>query len=479
MTPSPPRGRRRRGGSALRTGTGGLIILSLAACAPPSNFELVPTGRVGRALAGIEGVEATAFLVPVGRAPPSDGLALTRGDDGVSFSGFVEAAPGAYALEVVFRGQPTGAPGPVFLGRWTSDVFTVEAGAVVEARFSQPIDPIGRPEDEGDLDRDGLGLLDEYLWSADPNASDADEDGLRDGVDCDPGVATETFQILAGGSIEDCDADGVRRPDLPFPGSGLDCDDRAPEVRPGAVDDCSDALDQDCNPATCPSDDRDPPVLEGTLPAAGAAVGCHVELEATVADDDAASLELVASDLVPSGPDRLAGTRLGAGLWRFPDFNTLAGANSGLREGRREVVLNAVDAAGNRSAFALSFSFDFSRPALRSFEPAAGGNRSAPYEVAIQAPGAARIGLFAAPRAQDGTYFADERASALGEVAAETARFTVDPADLSEAPWMLYAVVKDRASVRSMPPVASTPKPITLTHEKLGSTSKAASRAVS
>src|SRR5688500_735015 len=211
-----------------------VVFALMGACmdrGAPATFRA--PGILKQALASISELEATTQLVPEG-APPLDPIPLARGEDGVSFTGFIAAAPGTYTLEIAFTGTFGGTSERRFFGRWTSDAFTVTEGDAVSPVFSRPLDTIGRPEDGGDVDADDLGLLDELLWSADPTKSDSDGDGVRDGNDCDPTDADETYPI--SGSIEDCDGDGALRMDIPYKPGGTDCDDRDPAKQTCPID---------------------------------------------------------------------------------------------------------------------------------------------------------------------------------------------------------------------------------------------------
>ena len=441
------------------------VTTGAPACSRSSEgpVRVVPIGRVGRALMGITGVSATAFVVPRGGVPETPGTALTAGDDGVSFSGFIEVEPGDYSLEIVFRGQPDGAPGPLFLGRWASDAFTVVEGANATPVFSTPIDTIGRPEDEGDRDGDGLGLLDEYLWDADPNAFDADSDGTPDGIDCSPGVVTDTFPIAAGGTIEDCDGDGVLRPDIPYAPGGRDCNDRDAAINPGATDDCADDIDQDCNPSTCPTDDVTPPTVLGVIPAAGTTLGCHAALEVDLDDDrGVTNAFLEAPDLVSGGLTMLVGEPVDGmpGRWRFPPFNTLAlGTLDGLRAGSRTVTISAIDGAGNTGRREVSFEFSFARPSVTSMTPLMVGQQNTPFQVTVTATDAVYIALRAAARGNNGIFLSDERAQVLGEISGTSATFTVDPAMLGDGTWLLFPVAEDAIGNRLQPVAFAVPSP--------------------
>lgn len=444
------------------------LTLVLSGCTDDpfgGSARFVPTGRIGQALTETWNASATAFVVPVGEDPGETGQALVRGDDGRSFSGFLPADPGEYRLELVFRGQPPGATEPVFIGRWTSDILTVVAGQAATVRFSSPIDTIGRPEDGGDTDGDGLGLVDEYLWGANPALSDADGDGVVDGLDCSPGLATDSTTIAANGSIEDCDGDGIRRPDLPYGGiAGADCNDRDASINPGATDSCEDTVDQDCNPSTCPSEDQSPPTLDGLTPADGATVGCHASLLATVNDPgNVVSVRLEATALFPGSRSYdLYGTReAGTSQWALGPFNQLGqSSGDGLLDGPQMVTLVAVDGAGNELRAPLSFDFDFAVPPAPSFSPAQIGEASAPVSVELSATGYT-LELFAAPRSQDQAYYLVDQATRIAGPSDDLLSTSVDPTGFADGQYLIYPVVSSGSGNRLQPNAVAAPVPTT------------------
>src|SRR5687768_2579171 len=163
-----------------------MLLLLPAACTLRNDdrLDVRAPAKLRFALGLISDIGARASLVPRGGAA-LEAMPLVRGDDGVSFSGFIAAAPGEYTLELVFDGVAGGRTGRAFLGRLTSNAFTVTQGSAVTPVFSAPLDTIGR-DGEGDGDADGFGLLDELLWGSDPERADSDSDTIADGRDCHP-----------------------------------------------------------------------------------------------------------------------------------------------------------------------------------------------------------------------------------------------------------------------------------------------------
>src|SRR5688572_4160763 len=104
-----------------------------------ASFDFAMPDQIKRALTMITDVRANAELVPRGGTPAAP-IALERGDDGVSFSGFIPAEPGDYTLELSFNGIYAPSTHRVFLGRLVSDAFTVSAGNTVSASYSSPLD---------------------------------------------------------------------------------------------------------------------------------------------------------------------------------------------------------------------------------------------------------------------------------------------------------------------------------------------------
>lgn len=439
-----------------------LGLTALLACAPrpdEGGFMLPAPARLQQALSKVTGLEAGATLVPKGGAPLLE-VPLSRADDGLSFSGFLAADPGEYVLEVVFRGQPIGGGALGFLGRLSSDGFTVSQGAVTTPSFSRPLDTIGSSADHGDDDGDGLGLLDEWLTGSDPALSDTDGDGLPDGQDCDPTLRDRAFSIAAGGDLLDCDGDGVGRADPPFGPVGLDCDDRDGAIRPGAEDLCTDAVDQDCNPATCPTDDRDPPVFVSVAPAEGAALGCHSPLFATVTDNSTVSA--VVADLPPDGntPRTLFFRGLGGGQYRSSPLQQVL-FNQADPSASFPVRYVATDPSGLKAERRVTYRLDLVPPTITRFTPndLAGLTGPIPFEVEAASPrGVAQVELLAIPRSGAGVYrLAD--AVVLARQSGATLSANVDPAAFPAGEVLLVPKVIDPVGNRLQPALSTSPVP--------------------
>jgi hypothetical protein len=419
---------------------------------------MIAPGQVRRALAQLTELSASAELVASdGARRPA--VELERANDGVSFSGFIPTPPGDYQLEVVFRGKPIGRPDLIFLGRWVSDGFTVGAGATASPSFTRPLDTVGRPEDGGDPDGDGFGNLDEILWDTDPSTSDSDGDGVPDGADCAPRDPANSFTIVGGGSIEDCDNDGVRRPDVPFGVGGNDCDDRNPTIHPGVQDDCADMVDQDCNPSTCPSNDVMAPSIVSVSPPDGSTIGCQTRVRTEITDDGTvAAASLVLDAPVPGMPLTYFMTRDGDD-WVSPSLNAYVSYLEGLIAGRHPVEIRAQDNGGNMTAQTLTYDFVFEVPAVTSMTPAEIGTASAPFTVEVQATaprGVSLLRLMAVKRSGGGTYNTDT-AIELGRSTSGTGSFTVDPAQLGEGEHLLYPIVSDPIGNELRPPTYAFP----------------------
>ena len=433
----------------------GLIAaMVLGACsAEQGPLQLQSPGKIRRALTVFNDLGAEAYVVAKG-GMPDVGHALERGADGISFSGFVPAGAGDYTLEVVFSGTATAVTGRAFLGRWVSDGFTVVEGEVARTSFSRTLDTVGRPDDGGDADADGFGLLDEILWGTDPAVDDSDGDGVLDGRDCDPASRSGAFTIVSGGTIEDCDGDGERRPDLPYAGAGRDCDDEDPTVNPGATDVCTDDVDQDCNPATCPPVVDASPVITA-VNADGGTFGCHARVSATITDDAAivsASL-ILPDDPYPGGLERRLGLLVSSGdVYQSAEFSSVAGA--GLMNGPQAFEITAQDDSGNTTKHMGTLTFRFEPPTIDSFEPAMIGSASAPFDatIAVTAQAGLRsIRLMAAPRAMNGSYDTGD-ATELGMSTSSPATITVTPSALADGDWLVYPVVEDAIGNRVQPP---------------------------
>ncbi|MCA9554540.1 MAG: hypothetical protein KC933_31180 [Myxococcales bacterium] len=435
-----------------------LLLLLLAGCRPgPGDLHVPAPAKVQQALSRFSGLEAAVQLVPEG-ADPLAPVPLAAGEDAVSFSGFIDAEPGSYTLELAFYGHFEGGAARLFLGRLTSDRFTVVKGDAVTPTFSRPLDTIGRAGDAGDEDGDGLGLLDELLWGADPARADSDGDGLADGVDCQPGLSS-SYAVQSGGSIEDCDGDGHRRVDLPFPGAGDDCGDEDPAVHPGAEDLCEDTIDSDCNPATCPSDDSEGPSIEIVAPAEGSVVGCHRRVQARLQDPagvNRAEARLVDADDPTQVQERIP-MRVDSGDLYVTSTLDVA-TQTWLVPGRQGLVVAAEDNLGNTSTAAVTFTFALEVPAV-SIAPATVGAKDAPFDVTVtSAPtaGLASITLYVAPWGA-GEDVVREQEVALGTQSTSPAVFTVDPATLQDGRYALYAVVEDAVGNQSRPGESFSP----------------------
>jgi hypothetical protein len=422
-----------------------VVPLVLAACESNRPATMIVPGQVRRALANLSDLSATAELVSSdGARQPA--VALERAADGVSFSGFIAAAPGEYQLEVVFKGVPAGRVESIFLGRWTSDGFSIRTGASANPAFSAALDTIGRPEDGGDPDQDGFGNLDEIIWGTDPNSGDSDDDGVLDGVDCAPDDATNTFVIIDGGSIEDCDGDGVARPDVPFGNGGNDCNDRDATIRPGAEDDCSDGLDQDCNPSTCPTNDVTAPMIGALQPPDGSTVGCHTRVRAEITDDgNVAASYVYLEEPVPGTPLSLYMTRGEGDEFVAPPFNDYVNFADGLLAGTHAIELRAQDNGGNMTEQSMTYEFAFDLPQITSMTPAEIGIQNAPFTIDVRASaprGVALLQLMAVKRSGGGTYNTAV-AVELGRSQGDVGSFTIDPASLEDGEYLLYPLVTD------------------------------------
>lgn len=423
------------------------VSYALAGCAPPAGAptRMEMPGVMRQALTAVSSLEATAELVAADGAT-TDPVPLARAADGVSFSGFIPAEPGDYRLEVVFRGVPQGGTDLLFLGRWTSDGFTVTAGASAAPQFSSRVDTIGRPEDGGDPDGDGFGNLDELLYGTDPTAADSDGDGVDDGEDCDPVDPADAFTIVSGGSVDDCDGDGVRRPDVSVGSGGNDCDDRDPTIHPGATDDCADGIDQDCNPSTCPVNDVTAPQIEAVDPPAGATVGCHTRVSATVRDDgNISSASLYLEEPVPGQPVTILMEKDAGDTYRTAYPFNFASSIDGLTPGQHSIEVRATDNGGNQTTEPVTYDFAFDVPSVTSLAPAVVGAQSAPFTLSVQASavhGVASVQLMARKRSASGTYQTD-LATELGRVEGPTGSVDVDPSTFEEGEHLLFLIVTD------------------------------------
>src|SRR5262249_3282 len=148
--------------------------------------------------------------------------------------------------------------------------------------------------------------------------------GIIDGKDCFPTDATKTYSVLSGGSLEDCDADGYRRPDVPFGTAGDDCNDLDPSVHPGAPEVCGSGIDSDCNPPTCSETNTGSrPMISMVTPEEGATVGCQMRIQAKITSDRPLThteVLFVGSGAPPPIEDTIALRALGGDAYQSPKF---------------------------------------------------------------------------------------------------------------------------------------------------------------
>lgn len=422
------------------------ILCATAACAEEAPIQIKMPGILRQALTGVSELEATAELIAAGGAR-QPAVMLKRNDDGVTFTGFIPAEPGEYSLELAFSGIFAGYPSRLFLGRWTSDVFTVTRGNAAQAGFSRAIDPLGRPGDGGDLDGDGSANLQEILARTDPGLPDTDADGVEDGADCDPTTSAKSTRIAAGGSVLDCDADGYVRRDPPYGTRGDDCDDGAADTHPGAVDACDDNLDRDCDPTTCPVDDMSPPVISEFRPAGSTAIGCQARISALVEDDSQVSSALLAfpDDPYPGPLERLLLMYADADdRWQSAAIQDASGIEP-LSEGPHRVQLRAYDAQSNIGYGEHTITLAYGVPRVTSMTPERFPPSTGNVAVQISSTvvhGTPRVRLYAASRAADG-FFHGSDAVIVAEGTGSPANLTIDTTRLENGEYLLFPVIAD------------------------------------
>lgn len=389
-----------------------LAFLAAGCVAGPPGMQLRAPERIVQSLAVVDDIEATATLVLEGQGPAAT-VALARGADGVTFSGFIDASAGNYVLEIVFTGVPQTGDAAIdsrrhFLGRLTSDSFTVVDGASTTPTFSNRVDTIGRADDGGDEDEDGLGFLDELLLNLDTTAPDTDEDGVLDGADCDPGDQDSQFVILDGGNFEDCDGDGFRAVDAPLGDPGDDCNDEDAAISPAAIDDCITIVDEDCSQVTCPVSDEVQPDIDLISPEDGAVIGCNAELvldasdlsgiaAVSAADDNGRSVIFVADEVDADGDGEADDPPPGEPQ-RFRAITGFGGAF--VSDGPLDVTYTAVDGNNNTRRLEASYQVLRSFPAVE-LSGAAVLIDGAPVELTVTPTGErplSRLELRAAPR---------------------------------------------------------------------------------
>lgn len=423
------------------------VLLALApalGCGRPALSMRAPA-RVEQALTVVGDLGATATLVPSGGEATAP-VPLLRGDDGVTFSGFLDATPGQYTLAIVFDGVPEGDSARHFLGRLTSDAFTVTAGAVVRPVFSTALDTVGRAGDGGDDDDDGLGFLDELLLGADPTRADTDGDGLADGKDCGPTEEARSFEILEGGSVEDCDADGFRAVTAPLGEPGEDCDDENAGVHPGIDDDCGNDLDEDCNPQTCPIADFEGPAVEVLAPAEGTTIGCNAPfiVEAVDPSDVTHVLMTATNQPLPGGTARtVALVSDGDDLtWRAANGFGFSGGS--MADGPLTVDVTGSDTAANQTTVTRSVELLIAYPEVTMAGPDTIVDGPA-VSVTVTPQGPRPLSLLelrAAPYDPATSQVDVDEEIVLGALPTAGGSVSVDPADLA-GDYVVYPVAVD------------------------------------
>lgn len=451
---------RRPGGCASRAAVVlAAAVVAVACAAPPPAMRLESPAKIRGALDLFEDLGAAAQLVPSG-GEPGDPVALSRGDDGVSFTGFVEAEPGEYTLEIVFTGVRAGTTERRFLGRWTSNAFTVSQAQAAEPSFTQDVDTIGRPEDGGDADGDGIGYLDEIFAGTDPDAVDSDGDGVEDGADCDPADETRAFTIAAGGSARDCDGDGFERFDVPSGDPGADCDDHDGAVNPSAEDVCTDAIDGDCDANTCPDDDATGPTIDGVATTTGGAIGCQEGVRAHVVDPSTVTnVTVTFVDDPYATTDRVAVMTKGDDdVWTLPSLALYGGTP--FRNGAHAIEIKAYDGRGNVATATANIDLQLAAPTVTMTSVLT--MTDSPVQLTIT-PSSARtiasVKLYAAevrgPGAGGGV---QPQWTLVKDVGPSGGTVTVSPADVPgtyEA--VVFPVIVDDVGNRLQPSVGYTP----------------------
>jgi len=414
--------------AVLGLGVSGALAIGCRAAGPPADFTLRPPPRVAAALPQLSDLQATAFMLPKDQTPLT-GVALERGSDGESFTGFVAAKPGNYRVDIVFSGKFEGTR--LFIGRWRSDAFTIAAGDVATPTFSQPLDTIGEPDDHGDDDGDSLGNVDEILYGTRLDRADSDGDGAVDGADCDPADPASSYAVAASGSIEDCDGDGYLRPGLPLPttsGAEVDCNDRDPAINPGQQN--------------CPADNEGPAVsvLE---PSPGQALGCQRRIRARLEDPSGiAGAYAMITDL--SGARARLTLRVASGS----DYQTIlfSEVSGWIQPGAQTISVCATDNAGNSNCVDVAMSFAFRMPSAIVL-PQNVGNQSSPFDITVQAAVAGgSVASIALMRYdwQSGDVDVDRSLeTTVGVVQASSASFHIDPGPLAQGSYIYYPVVTD------------------------------------
>ena len=440
-----------------------LVVASVSGCRDVPGMSVEAPARLQQALSVVDDLGCTAQLVSKD-GERGDVIDLERSDDGIRFSGFVDAAPGRYTLELTFSGVAVSAPegGRRFLGRLISDDVTVVEGDAASPAFSTALDTVGRDGDNGDEDEDGLGFLDELILGSSPDNDDSDNDGVVDGLDCRPANPVINTPIAEGGSVDDCDGDGFIGLSPIFADSGNDCVDTNSAINPAADDDCDTLQDEDCNPATCPVDDSVGPTIRIDAPAADTTAGCALRIAAAI--EDPSNVQSAFATWVDDPFDSaqrvstLTESTTTPGLWQSAPISAIAA--TGFRDGSHLLRVTAFDGTGNSSNEDVNFTLVVDAPTVTTTGPAVieGGPADVSFN-ATSSDAIVRMVVFAAPPSvqfpnlfdiAEATQLVDVDVSAAGTTASHT--ISLDPADFTDR-QMIYVVIEDAVGRLSSPAV--------------------------
>lgn len=423
-------------------------IVAGVGCTKAAETSFAAPGFVQQALvAGVTDLAASAVVVPAG-GNALQAVELKRAEDGVSFTGFISLEPGEYRVELVFSGRYSDYPERLFLGRWTSELFSVTRGNSTAANFSAQLDTLGRESDEGDVDADGLPNLDEILAQTHPGREDSDSDGLKDGEDCDPAVAEKSVRIAAGGSVRDCDGDGYIRRDPPYGADGDDCDDGAAAIHPDAADSCDDAVDSDCDATTCPTEDVNPPVVSDVRPNAATPIGCQGRISAVIEDDSQVNYAQVVfvDNPYSTGTERLLVMNhpQGSDRWESSPIQDASGIDP-VPEGVRRINIRGIDSRGNTGESESMIDLRYGLPQISSLTPAELPLGQASVELVIESSvshGTPHVTLYGVKRSGDGSFMGTQ-AIILDEGTGARVSLAIDTTALDDGDYLVFATVAD------------------------------------
>lgn len=418
-----------------------LALCTAVACAPTSpTVSVAAPARLQRALSVVSDLGCQARLSTADGDDDVVVVDLERGDDGVTFSGFLEAPEGSYILDLTFSGvaDVDEAGGERrFLGRLRSDTIRVLDGDVASPVFRTGLDTIGGPDDGGDddNDNDGLGFIDELILGSSPDSADSDNDGISDGDDCRPASPVVAFAIADGGSVDDCDADGFIGIDPVFADAGNDCDDEDAAINPAAEDDCGTLSDEDCNSSTCPVNDAEGPRIVVSAPEEGSSAGCGSRIVAAI--DDESGVESAFATFVDDPFDQ--GARIVVlnetatdGVWQSQPISLSAGL--GVRDGAHLLEVKAFDGTGNSASVNVNFDLVTELADVSIAGPAIVSG--APQTVTFSASSAADIVRFvvfsSSPSPQAPSTFDLSTQTLVDELPVTGGAVSLDPADFDE-----------------------------------------------